>query len=60
MAKKIDTNNKTRDELINMLTELKAKLAQQGFDTAEKKVSDTTQTQKTKKDIARILTRLNN
>ena len=55
-----NTANKTKDELINMHNELKAKLMKLGFDLAGSKLKDISQIKKTKKDIARILTVLNN
>ncbi len=57
--KRIETANKSREELSDMLKELRAKLVRFGFDHAEKKLKDATQLGKTKKDIARILTALN-
>ena len=57
--KRIDTNNKSKEELTNALKELRGKLAQLNFDLAEKKLKDTTELRKTKKDIARLLTAMN-
>lgn len=54
----IDFKNKEAKELTQILKELKAKLMQFGFDLADKKMKDTSQIKKTKKDIARVLTEL--
>lgn len=54
--KRIDTKNKTREELASALVELRASLTQLHFDKADKKLKDSSQFTKTKKDIARILT----
>ena len=56
--KKIETINKSREELAVALSDLKAKLVQYGFDHADKKLKDYNQFKKTKKDIARVLTAL--
>ena len=56
--KRIDVQNKTKDDLNHMLRELKAKLLKLNFDLADNKVKDVSQVKKTKKDIARILTAL--
>lgn len=56
--KRIDTKNKSKEELSASLVELRIKLAQLGFDHADKKLKDFSQFKKTKKDIARILTAL--
>lgn len=53
-----DIKNKETKELTQILKELKAKLMQAGFDLADKKMKDTSQIKKTKKDIARVLTEL--
>lgn len=50
--------NKEAKELTQILKELRAKLMQAGFDLADKKMKDTSQIKKTKKDIARVLTEL--
>lgn len=55
---KNDLKNKTVEELNRNLSELRAKLMQAGFDLADKKMKDTSQIKKTKKDIARVLTEL--
>lgn len=55
--KHIDTN-KTREELAGMFKEQKVKLWKLKFDLNEKKLKDVSQINKTKKDIARILTAL--
>jgi ribosomal protein L29 len=56
--KHFDTKNKSREELTGSLTELRSKLSQLEFDRADKKLKDFSQFNKTKKDIARILTAL--
>ncbi|OGN03981.1 MAG: 50S ribosomal protein L29 [Candidatus Yanofskybacteria bacterium RIFCSPHIGHO2_01_FULL_44_22] len=50
--------NKTTNELNQYLSEAKAKLARLGFDLADKKLKDTSQIKKTKKEIARIMTEI--
>ena len=57
--KRIDTN-KTREELAGMFKEQKVKLLKLKFDLNEKKLKDFSQINKTKKDVARIMTALNN
>jgi len=54
-----ELNNKSKEELSNLLTELKAKLLKLNFDMADNKVKDVSQKRKIKKDIARVLTILN-
>lgn len=54
--KHIDLQNKTREELNNMLTDLKAKLLQFNFELGEKRLKNFSQVDKTKREIARILT----
>ncbi len=54
--KKIDLQNKTKEELGTMLKDLKAKLLQFNFELGEKRLKDFSQVGKTKKEIARILT----
>ena len=56
--KRIDIQNKTKDDLNHMLRDLKAKLLKLNFDLADNKVKDVSQVKKTKKDIARVLTGL--
>lgn len=56
--KRIDTTNKSKEELIASLAEFRAQLVQLEFDRADKKLKDVSQFKKTKKDIARILTTL--
>jgi len=51
-----DLHNKTGDELKHLLGELQSKMAQMQFDHAENKLKDTMSLQKSKRDIARILT----
>ena len=55
--KHIDTN-KTREELVGMFKDHRAKLLKLKFDLNEKKLKDVSQIKKIKKDIARILTAL--
>ena len=57
MSKNI-AKNLSEQELRKMLDDLKAKLMQLSFDLADKKVKDTSQIGKAKKEIARILTEL--
>jgi len=57
-VKRINTQNKSKEELTANLFELQAKLAQLRFEQADKKLKDSSQFKKTKKDIARVLTRL--
>jgi ribosomal protein L29 len=57
--KRIDTNNKSRGELQASLRELHTKLTQLSFDQGDKKLKDSSQLKKTKKDIARLLTAYN-
>ena len=59
MAKKLDIKNKSVSELNSLLNELKAKLVNLNFDLNEKKLKDTTQIGKAKRNIARILTEIN-
>ena len=54
--KKIDLQNKTKEELDTMMKDLKAKLLQFNFELGEKRLKDFSQVKKTKKGIARILT----
>jgi len=56
--KKIDLQNKTKEELGTMLKDLKAKLLQFNFELGEKRLKDFSQVGKTKREIARILTTL--
>lgn len=53
-----ELQNKSRDELIIMHKELNAKLMKLGFDLAGNRLKDSSQLNKTKKDIARVLTAL--
>ena len=59
MAKKLDIKNKSVSELNSLLGELKSKLVNLNFDLNEKKLKDTTQIGKAKRNIARILTEIN-
>ncbi len=54
--KKIDLQNKTREELSAMLRDLKTKLLQFNFELGEKRLKDFSRVGKTKREIARILT----
>ena len=54
--KKLDLQNKTKEELDTMSKDLKAKLLQFNFELGEKRLKDFSQIKKTKKEIARILT----
>lgn len=51
-----ELHNKGIPELQTLLKELQANMLQMSFDLADKKLKDTSKIQKTKKDIARILT----
>jgi ribosomal protein L29 len=57
MSKNI-AKNLSEQELRKMLDDLKARLMQLSFDLADKKLKDTSQIGKAKKEIARILTEL--
>lgn len=57
--KKQDFKNKDIQELNQILSELKIKLFKLNFELAEKKLKDFNQLNKTRKEIARILTSLN-
>lgn len=54
-----DLQNKSKDELVAMRRELKAKMMKLNFDLADNKLKDVSQLKKTKKEIARVLTELN-
>lgn len=54
--RQIDLQNKTREELNTIMSDLKAKLLQFNFELGEKRLKDSSQVKKTKKEIARILT----
>ena len=56
MNKKIDLQNKTKEELNAMLKDLRSKLLQFNFELGEKRLKNYSQVKKTKKEIARILT----
>lgn len=58
--KRFETNNKSREELSASLSEMRAKISQLHFDKADKKLKDSSQFKKLKKDIARIMTALTN
>ncbi|PIR42031.1 MAG: 50S ribosomal protein L29 [Candidatus Yanofskybacteria bacterium CG10_big_fil_rev_8_21_14_0_10_37_15] len=55
-----EIKNKTREELVNMFKNEKTKLSKLKFELNENKLKDASQIKKTKKDIARIMTALNN
>jgi len=57
--KKTDLQNKTKEELSTMLKDLKAKLLQFNFELGEKRLKDFSQVGKAKREIARILTIIN-
>ena len=57
--KKLQANNLSKEEAMGQLKDLQAKLLQMKFDLSEKKLKDTTQLGKAKRDIARLLTVLN-
>ncbi len=56
--KQRELHNKTKTELAHLLSELRGKLLQFRFDLADKKLKDTSQVSKTRRDIARVLTLL--
>lgn len=58
--KRFETKNKSREELVASLGEMRAKFSQLHFDKADKKLKDSSQFKKIKKDIARILTAVKN
>lgn len=51
-----DLKNKEKNELMNILSEMKAKLTKLSFELEANTLKDTSQLKKTKKDVARILT----
>ena len=55
-----ELKNKSKDELMQMHKELKAKIMKLDFDLASNKLKDVSQIKKARKEIARILTVLNN
>ena len=52
----LDLNNKSKEELVQLLEGLREKLLKLNFDMADSKVKDFSQLKNAKKDIARILT----
>ena len=56
---KLDLQNKSKEELIAMLKELRVKILELSFDLTENKLKDSSSINKTKKNIARILTIIN-
>ncbi len=58
--KRFETKNKSKEELVASLGEMRAKISQLYFDKADKKLKDSSQFKKLKKDIARILTAVKN
>lgn len=55
-----DLQTKSREELNHLLADLRSKLLKLNFDLADNKIKDTSQLKKTKQDIARVITILNN
>lgn len=53
-----EINNKSKEELQEILKEKKAKLVQLRFEMTSRQLKDHTQIKKAKKTIARIMTRL--
>ena len=51
--KKIDLQNKTKEEFDTMMKDLKAKLLQFNFELGEKRLKDFSQVKKTKKSFKR-------
>lgn len=58
MIKAKELQNKSRAELEAILVQLRTSLMQFNFGIADAKVKDFSQISKTKRDIARVLTRL--
>ena len=58
--KRIQTDNKTKEELLHDLHELRTKLDKLSFDFAEKKLKNTMELGSVKRDIARLLTAIRN
>lgn len=58
--KRFETLNKSKEELTSALSELRVKFSEFQFERADKKLKDSSQFKKVKKDIARILTALHN
>ena len=56
--KSIELKNRSREELVHMLAELKAKVLKLNFDKADNKIKDTSQFKKIKKDVARVMTEI--
>ncbi len=54
-----ELENKTKEELNQMLGELRVKLGKMKFELSNKSLKDYSQVKKTRKDIAKILTALN-
>lgn len=57
--KSSELKNKGKNELTNMLSEMKAKMAKLSFELEANTLKDTSQIRKAKRDIARILTVIN-
>lgn len=51
-----DLKNKEKNELTNILSEMKAKMTKLRFELEANTLKDTSQIKKAKKDVARILT----
>ena len=58
--KSTDLKSKSDNELSQLLADLRSDLLKFNFDLADNKLKDTSQRKKTKRNIARILTMLNN
>jgi len=54
-----DLKNKSKEELLKMRDDLKARLTKLSFDLAGNKLKDVSQIKKAKRSIAKILTVLN-
>ncbi len=57
--KKLDLHNKNEEELQELLADKRERRRELNFQLASGKVQDTSEVRKVKKDIARILTQLN-
>jgi large subunit ribosomal protein L29 len=51
-----EIKNRSKEELEQLIKELRARIAQMNFDLADKKLKNTNQIKQVKKDIARVLT----
>lgn len=59
MAKAKEFQNKNHDELVKILKDKQNRLLELKFGAASAKVKDSSESKKTRKDIARILTIIN-